>query len=117
MHTPVGVQVYRLSEQYELDLSDFKIAARPRPSPFWLFPLPDIQFLLHEAKSNTVAEDVLSRFNEFKANHSSHVFYYTDGSKSDIGVAFAFCGPVHKVFRLPSLISAFSATTCDIASP
>ena len=110
VHTPpVGVQVYRLSEQYELDLSAFKIAARPPPSPFWLFPSPDIQYLLHEAKSSTVTEDVLSRFNEFKANHSSHVFYYTDGSKSDIGVASAFCGPVHKVFRLPSLTSIFSA--------
>ena len=110
VHTPpVGVQVYRISEQYGLDIPDLKIAGRPPPTPFWLFPLPNIQFLLHEAKSSTVVKDVISRFNEFKANHSSHVFDYSDGSKSDNCVASAFYGPVRKVFRLPLLTPIISA--------
>ena len=109
-HTPpVGVQIHRLSAQYEIDVCDFKIAARPPPTPFWLFSPPNIQFLFHEAKSSTIAEDVLSRFNEFKANHSSYAFYYTDGSKSEDSVASAFCGPTQKIFRLPPLTSIFSA--------
>ena len=94
LHTPlqwecvnVTVQFHRLSELYENNVCDFKIAARPPPTPFWLFPPPNIQFLLNEANSSTIPEDILSRFNELKVNHSSYAFYYIDGSKSEDSVA------------------------------
>ena len=91
---PVGIQIHRLSERYGTNISDIEIAARPPPTPFWLFPPPNIQFLLNEAKSSNLTEDIISRFNEFKANHFAFSFYYTDGSKNENSVASAFCGPI-----------------------
>ena len=106
---PVGVQLWRLSDRYGINISCFEIAMRPPPTPFWVFPPLNITFLFVESKANLLTCEIKSRFNEFKANHSSYEFYYTDGSKSEEKVAAAFCGPEKKTFRLPSLVSILSA--------
>ena len=75
---PVGVQLWRLSDRYGIDISCFEIAKRPPPTPFWVFPPLNITFLFVESKANLLTCEIKSRFNEFKANHSSYEFYYTD---------------------------------------
>ena len=105
----VGIQIHRLSKQFGIDISNLEIAVRPTPTPFWLFPPLNIEFLFEENKASVLICDIKSRFNEFKAIHSSYMFYYTDGSKFEDKVAAAFCGPIQKTFRLPSLVSVFSA--------
>jgi len=106
---PVGVQIHRLSQSYNIDLTSFRIAARPPLTPFWTFTTPHIMFLFSETKTALVPEEIKSKFSEFRATHSSSTFFYTDGSKSEETVGAAYCGESQKSFRLHPFTSIFTA--------
>ena len=106
---PIGVQVFRLCQTYQIDVTSFRIAAHPPLIAFWSFAPPHVTFLFEENKSSVLPIDVQLCFKEFLNCHSSSSFFYTDGSKTDDAVGAAFCGESEMSFRLPRFTSIFSA--------
>ena len=106
---PAGVQITRLSSQYSIDLDSVSIARKPPMFASWTFPVPAVDFLFDDPKTQLHTFEILTLFREYKAFFEDSVFFYTDGSKSADGVGASFCGPSQNHFRLPKFCSIFSA--------
>ena len=81
----------------------------PSPFPAWTLLPPHVTFLFSEPKVAMVTAEIKSRFNQFRAENESEVFFFTDGSKSEEAVEAAYFGESQKTFRLHQDTSIFSA--------
>ena len=107
--TPIAaVQIQRFLQRYDINLN-FRIAACPPLSAFWIPSSPHVAYLFSESKVEMTSVEIQSRFNEFRAANSSASFFFTDGSKTENAVGAAFYGESQKSFRLHSDASIFSA--------
>ena len=104
-----------LSEQLSTCLAKFQftipdLAPRTKVKPFWLKAPPKIEYLFTESKTSITPTEMQAKFNEYKAQHSSKTFMYTDGSKQDHKVGFALAtAQLEFRRRLPDNFSIFTA--------
>ncbi|KAI5754247.1 hypothetical protein M8J77_007077 [Diaphorina citri] len=78
--------------------------------PPWLLRVPTVKYLTTTTKRNMINEEAIQHFREFRGQHTSHRFCFTDGSKTEhhTGAAFMLNNEIHKV-RLNPMCSIFTA--------
>lgn len=82
----------------------------PIQSPPWLTNIPELEISLNQYdKQNTNHQLFQQKYLEITKKYTNHQFYYTDASKNDDGVGFAFInnGTTH-LFQMPPYYSVFT---------
>ncbi|KAI5702579.1 hypothetical protein M8J75_001711 [Diaphorina citri] len=66
--------------------------------PLWLLRVPTVKYLTTTTKRNMINEEAIQHFREFRGQHTSHRFCFTDGSKTEhhTGAAFMLNNEIHK---------------------
>jgi ribonuclease HI/exonuclease III len=79
-------------------------------TPYWLDTQPTTHHLFTTNKTSVTTAETHALFHEFKAEHPTHTFIYTDGSRDNehTGGAFTLFNN-NKTFRLPDINSVYTA--------
>ncbi|KAI5694403.1 hypothetical protein M8J75_016249 [Diaphorina citri] len=92
------------------ELRPSSVAKLCTDDPPWLLRVPTVKYLTTTTKRNMINEEAIQHFREFRGQHTSHRFCFTDGSKTEhhTGAAFMLNNEIHKV-RLNPMCSIFTA--------
>ncbi|KAI5721707.1 hypothetical protein M8J77_024546 [Diaphorina citri] len=105
---PLRTRVSEMDRYCELRPSS--VAKLCTDDPPWLLRVPTVKYLTTTTKRNMINEEAIQHFREFRGQHTSHRFCFTDGSKTEhhTGAAFMLNNEIHKV-RLNPMCSIFTA--------
>jgi len=84
----------------------------PPLTPHWLDTTPDTHYLFTHNKNTVTAAETHTLFHEYKAQHNTFTFIYTDGSRSEgcTGGGYTLNDNINNnSFRLPDINSVFTA--------
>jgi ribonuclease HI len=106
-----GIRIQNLLNSYSLEITP-TVPSKQFTEPFWQKPTPPINIELarSETKKETPDAIYIAHYNRIAYDLSDSTHIFTDGSKTDVGVACAFVTPTSSFsYRLPNNSSIFTA--------
>jgi len=94
------------------NIPHLNIMPSPPLTPYWLDTTPDTHFLFTHNKNTVTAAETQTLFHEYKSQHNTYTFIYTDGSRSEgrTGGGYTLDNNItNKKFRLSDINSVFTA--------